>query len=361
MATYRFLNERNFRYFCNGLTLDSQDLHVVDGALIGLETQTGLIGRIVSNNANNGYGPPIPTVGPQIIIDVTKFMHKDGTCLTVASVIKQNRIFNKQPALHINLRSPTLDIPQRIEIPLRHILKGLPSIDGTYIVYLHALKMLTLDTHEIQDRVYYGITKRDWMRRFGEHMKGALSDSPLLFHQALSEGIRSRSQQLKGEPVTGHILVGNYHVICAAGLDEQRAKDTEEYLVGKYSFAKAAGLNMIPGGQAGLAYLHKLRGIGKDIGLLVDDDRDRLLEDYCRDHPRKGLPNPLIAKYWKDGDFAARVICGGENRLTIDQVRDIRAMAELGHQLAEICAAVGLSNELQVMRVVAGLTYSRVK
>jgi hypothetical protein len=191
-------------------------------------------------------------------------------------------------------------------------------------------------------------------------MNGALGDSPLLFHRALNEGIRSRVQQLANEHITGRVMVGNYHVVCAAGLNETEAEDTEEYLVEKYSFTKSEGLNMIPGGRAGIAYLHKLNVLLDEKPVLLDEDREKLLGNYFREHPRKGLPNPLIAEYWRDEDFAARVICSGDNRLTVKQVRDIRTLAALGHSCVHICHVLGITNELQVRKVLSGKTYGRV-
>src|SRR3546814_1682751 len=43
------------------------------------------------------------------------------------------------PVVFFNLQSPTLDIPMRVEVPLRALLKGGRKLQGTYSVYLHAL------------------------------------------------------------------------------------------------------------------------------------------------------------------------------------------------------------------------------
>jgi hypothetical protein len=68
----------------------------------------------------------------------------------------------------IRMHSPLLDIPMRLEIPLRAVIRGGPALYGTYSVYLHAL--LADDGTEF---VYYGITKRGWNLRFAEHTKSA--------------------------------------------------------------------------------------------------------------------------------------------------------------------------------------------
>jgi hypothetical protein len=106
------------------------------------------------------------------------------------------------------------------------------------------------------------------MKRFNEHVQQAMRDeSPLLFHRTLRAGVAGRMHQLHGfaagqptESTSPHIMVANHHVVCAAGLSEDKALEGEEYLVEKYSFRKPVGLNMIPGGKAGIAYLHRPEG-----------------------------------------------------------------------------------------------------
>ncbi len=287
-----------------------------------------------------------------------------GNRLSTAPVVEQKEILNTAPALHINLRSPSLDIPQRVEVPLRYVLKGLPKLENTYMVYLHVLKM-----EDGSDHVYYGITKRGWIKRFNEHMSGALRErSPLLFHRTLREGILGRMTQLYGsasmeedsDEKVEKILVGNHHVICAAGLTESQALETEEYLVGKYSFSLPNGLNMIPGGKAGISYLHKLNVIPADTAVLVDEDREKIIKKYIEDHPRRGVPNPLVAQIWNDSEYAAKVICGRDGRLSVEQVQLIREAALEGLRTSEIRELVNAKNDQQVKRVLDGKTYARI-
>jgi hypothetical protein len=163
------------------------------------------------------------------------------------------------------------------------------------------------------------------------------------------------------ESSTGHVLHSTHHVICVAGVDEEAANASEEYLVQKYSFRHPMGLNMIPGGRAGIAYLHQLRAIGDDDDAPTDEARERALSAYLRQNPRKGLPNPATARNWEDPDFAARVICGPAGRLAQEQLREIRRLASLGTLPDEISAAVGAASPQQVQRVIKGKTYGRVR
>ena len=364
MKKYKFLDERKFRFICQGLTLTSKDMEVFDHALIGLDKLKGIPNKIISHSNRFGFGMPPSFKGPQVIANLDVLYSPEKGRLSTATIVEHKEILDAAPALHINLRSPSLDIPQRVEIPLRYVLKGLPKLENTYMVYLHVLKM-----EDGSDYVYYGITKRGWMKRFNEHMSGALRDrSPLLFHRTLREGILGRVTQLYGkvsmeadsDEKVQKILVGNHHVVCAAGLPEEQALETEEYLVGNYSFSLPNGLNMIPGGKAGISYLHKLNALPADTPILVDEDREKIIKKYIEDHPRKGVPNPLVAQIWNDADYAAKVICGRDGRLSIEQVQLIREAAIEGLRVSEIRELVSAKDNQQVMRVLDGKTYARI-
>ncbi|GAA5446118.1 hypothetical protein Misp06_04327 [Microbulbifer sp. NBRC 101763] len=365
MKRYKFLDERKFRYLCQGLTLDKRDLAVLDSSLVGLDKINKLTSRIVSHNQKYGFSKSFVEVGPQIIVNLNKMYSPEKGPFVMAPVVKENSILDKAPSLHINLNSPSLDIPQRIEIPLRLVLKGLPKLEGTYMVYLHVLKM-----EDGVDYVYYGITKRGWMKRFNEHISSSLkNESNLLFHRTLREGVLGRLTQLYGESsapgqskeFVEKILIGNYHVVCGAGLSEENALETEEYLVNKYSFSHNNGLNMIPGGREGIAYLHKHNLLSKKKSILTDAEKDNILSKYLRENPRKGLPNLAISEHWNNPDYAAKVICGRTGRLTVEQVGVIREAALDGRSIEEIKKIInGKSNE-QIRNVIRGKTYKRIE
>ncbi len=293
MKRYHFLDERKFRYFCQGLTLDAQDMATLAKVLCSLDKVRKLPSKIVALNGKHGFGAPPNFPGPQIIISLEKTFSRSGGPTSVSSVSEHSNILNAAPGLHIHLRSPTLEIPQRIEIPLRYVLKGLPDIEGTHMIYLH-----TLAVREGPPFVYYGITKRGWMKRFNEHMAGALKrESRLMFHKTLRKAILGRlvelgsaTGELNGGTPPTMALAGNHHVVCAAGLNEEQALEAEEYLVGKYSFGHERGLNMIPGGKAGVAHLHRLNVLSPNRRGILDEDREEAMDQYLRDHPSKGNP-----------------------------------------------------------------------
>ncbi|MSQ21648.1 MAG: hypothetical protein EXR39_19455 [Betaproteobacteria bacterium] len=283
----------------------------------------------------------------------------------MSQVIADNENLGGSPGLHIALHSISLDIPQRVEIPLRYVIKGLPSLESKHMIYLHVLKM-----GDGANLVYHGITKRGWMKRYNEHTVRAIrEESPLLFHRALRDGCLARLRQLgieqaqtiQGVSSAHGQMIGNHHVVCAAGLTEDEAMEHEEYLVEKYSFGRADGLNMIPGGRAGLRYLHHLKALKKEERPILDDERDTILERLARSSPRKGMPNPLLAEHWLNPEYAARVICGSGDRFTLDQVAQIRRLASTGTPIAEIRRELQFESARRIRNILSGKTYSRVR
>jgi hypothetical protein len=113
---------------------------------------------------------------------------------------------------------------------------------------------------------------------------------------------------------------------------------------------------MIPGGHEGMRSLHRL-SIGREH--METDEREAALADYIKRNPSHG-PRPAMIERWNDPDYAEAVICGRDNRLTADQVREIRYRAVCGMAPKEISGAVGALNLAQVERVLAGRTYSRI-
>lgn len=90
------------------------------------------------------------------------------------------------------------------------------------------------------------------------------------------------------------------------------------------------------------------------------EDRDRAIEAWQRINPRAGIPNLLISALWKDDEYAAKIICGADGRLSIDQVRRIRKLIEEGIPVEKITELVGAKNVRQVQGVLTGEHYSRI-
>lgn len=214
-----------------------------------------------------------------------------------------------------------------------------------YHVYQHMLA-----SNEPGDRIpigrYTGVTKRGWRARWQQHVTAANAGSNCLFHRT----IRNFQQDVKTKLM--------FHDIVACVNSEQTAMDIEEYFIDRDSLYPN-GLNMIPGGNAGLAYLRKIGALGAKEHVGVDD-RELIINRFFDRTSRKGLPNPLAAANWLNSDYAEKVICSGPDRLKPQQIRDARFFSSLGQDAETVAVRVGARNVEQIERMLSGRTYSRV-
>lgn len=234
--------------------------------------------------------------------------------------------------LVIDTFSQVGDADAQIILPLNPFFKSYTRIDGTHTVYMHSFQTEA-------PLPYVGLTKRPWFKRFSQHVSSAKAGSTYLFHRAIRE----------------HHASPALHQIFFTELSQDGAFRFEEELVDAFSLYPK-GLNMIPGGLAGLRYLASIGRDAKDA-----KERDGIVEDLAAKETLKGKPNPLCAARWQsDPDFVERVICGHSGRLTAEQVRTIRLHASFGQSAAEIARSTGARHERQVRNVLRGATYSRV-
>jgi hypothetical protein len=148
-----------------------------------------------------------------------------------------------------------------------------------------------------------------------------------------------------------------HHKAMGVTNDLEALYAAEEELVEGH-WADERRLNMIPGGKSGLKYLRDNGMLGRGV-VPLPDERDRIIATWLRDHPRKGLPAPWVAKKWKDDAWAIAQICGRDDRLSVDQVRSIRLLAHT-HSAEDIASRIGARNAAQVQRLLDGKTYVRV-
>jgi hypothetical protein len=232
---------------------------------------------------------------------------------------------------------------ENIGMALPALLSTAPSVSNSFQVYDH-----TFSTDEIGSPIerarYIGVTKRGWRTRWAEHVRAANSGSHYRFHQAI------RNWQGRAQSIS--------HTVISCGLSEKKAMDMEESMIG-FETLYPLGLNMIPGGNAGLAYLRKIGALGKNERISADDRQDVINRFFDR-ASRKGLPNPLAAANWLNSEYAEKVICAGPDRLKPQQIRDARYMASLGQDAQTIATRIDARNIAQVERLLSGSTYSRV-
>lgn len=176
-----------------------------------------------------------------------------------------------------------------------------------------------------------------------EHFNEIKSGSNKLFHQTWREFTGKKNVMLSSE-----LVVGDHSF--------EQIMSWEEDFVDRYM--ELVSLNMIPGGFKGMRFLHKHRLLKGDRVSIKD--RDAALVEYQRQHPKAGIPNLLISKLWKDDEYAARIICGPEGRLSVQQVQEIRKLNAMGIPLEKIVELVKALNIQQVQRVISGETYTRI-
>ena len=231
-----------------------------------------------------------------------------------------------------------------ISFPLQYIMHGYPKIKNQHFGYCHKIALMNDDGSFDKEYVYVGVTGRNWLQRMNEHFNEIKSGSNKLFHQTWREFTGKKNVILSSE-----LVIGDHTY--------EQIMSWEEDFVDRYMEA-GVSLNMIPGGFKGMRFLHKHRLLNSDRVSLKE--RDRAIIKYQRQHPKAGVPNLLISELWKDDDYAAKIICGSEGRLSIQQVQEIRRLNDMGIPLEKIVELVNSRNIQQVQRVVKGDTYSRI-
>ena len=274
----------------------------------------------------------------------------------------------KDPKGHIEIYSigdpNTGPLRSMIAVPISYVVNQSENFTRQYVIYVHSISSKDVYTpSEVEDFTlnYIGLTKQGWRKRFSQHMSNARSGSPLLFHKALRD-------HYVGSSVVAHRVV----TVCET---EKEAMDAEELLVEggeKEDFENAdafvgmdgwvfgtlypKGLNMIPGGYAGLRVLHKMGAMKNNKPFNVEQ-RDKILMSHVQ---KEGRSNPLLAAHWENEDYATKIICGPEDRLKPHQIQEARTLGFLGREPAEIVKIVGAKNERQIQNLLAARTYSRI-
>lgn len=207
---------------------------------------------------------------------------------------------------------------------------------------------------------YIGITKRTWQKRYLEHKNASLKGSYLLFHRAL-----------RGE----YCGIGSFeHIIMKAGLSENQALELEEADVESQSLypIHPHGLNMIPGGKAGLKLISSW-AMRKKVQLktvLTPDNAENVLveiQEKCLrdldDGNAKNHSNPKLAELWaKNIEFRIKATTNQNNRFSYKQIQTARILHSSGWTSEKILAAVTTIDEKnvsleQIERLLAGKTY----
>ena len=216
--------------------------------------------------------------------------------------------------------------------PLNAVLKGSDDLAGLHCIYMHSI----LCDCPLS---YIGVSGRRWFDRYAEHRRAAEQGSHFIFHAALRDHAEKAIQ----------------HRVLVAGISHGTSMSLEEEFVENLSLYPR-GLNLIPGGFAGIRYLSSLGITARNAA-----ERDEQVEALAARENVDGKPNPLCAARWaSDQDFVNRVICGHSGRLTVAQVRQIRMHASFGREFSDVADVTG-SSVSQVKRVLSGDAYGRIK
>lgn len=345
----KYLHLDNLRYLFGHVNgVDESDLKCLDELLTNLDTAKdspfkGELTKIIAFNKQSKSVTQLPTTKLsghtyEFRIGANRF----GKKLASGSIIET--LEARAPMFAFELGSSLLG-RYSIAVPMRHLLKNATKLRGKHLVYSHQFG----DAE--QSYLYYGITKQGMNTRFMQHIRS--SKEPLtLFHTKLNEFMQAA--WLGGNDT--YLL----STINAAGLTEDEAMDTEEYLVDKYSLHSkhSVGVNMIPGGKAGIAALHTLRVFGdRAVSTSETVDKEAVL---CRHFDSHKLALSAIRK-WEDGGYAESVICNNPNNLDKSDVLSIRLMSAMGHSIDHILHQSNARNAEQITRLLSGKTYGRIQ
>jgi hypothetical protein len=232
-----------------------------------------------------------------------------------------------------------------ISFPVQIVMKGFPWIEDNHFGYCHGIAFREADGRVRDQHNYIGITKRSWLKRMSEHFREIQSGSSKAFHSAWRQCAGNSNVYLTSELITSNHTFDQIMAWEEWAVDEQMAAGTS--------------LNMIPGGFKGMKFLHEHRITRAP--LITIDEREEAVKRYQALNPRVGIPNLLISQLWNDPEYAEKVICRAEGRLSADQVRRIRELNDVGIPIEKIAEIVSARNSLQVERVLKGATYSRIQ
>ncbi|WP_108257699.1 GIY-YIG nuclease family protein [Mangrovicoccus ximenensis] len=262
-------------------------------------------------------------------------------------------------------------------LPLGYALRELEDITlrpGGYQIYRHHLypsaapmpvapmrpgadPVLPWAAHAGTGLVYTGLTSRSWAKRLAEHRRTAHAGSGTLFHQAL-----------RG---TFFPVAKTEHEILRAGVTRAEAMRLEEIEIEDRSLfpIHARGLNMIPGGEAGMKFIAQWRrgpGAPPEPGA-VEEAYDAALKEMLAARLEGCVPDAsAIARLWAENlAYRIGVTCGRGDRLSQLQITFARIWHACGWSEEKIAAKLdGVDRRRakpeQVRRLLAGKTYADV-
>lgn len=276
-----------------------------------------------------------------------------------AHIIPQNRPVGLQRIImHFRINS-TKGHQSDFKIPLQCLLKGWGRANDGSQVYVHTLTYGKIVDHEnkldangnkVKEISYVGMTTRNWLERFDEHIAEVRKGVGYLFHQAMRDSL------LRNDMVYNHELYD-------LNLSYDDAMNIEELLINVWSTLAPQGFNMVPGGFNGPNELEKHGILKKSDRKLKGQDMldkvDEAIRKFIEKELKEGNPNPLICDWWSDDEKYWSAMESHHKRLNMAQVDKIWALYAKGLPLEQIKEEVSALNERQVKGVLDGKHYKR--
>lgn len=250
-----------------------------------------------------------------------------------------------------------------ISIPLQCVIKNWGDASKDHMIYEHDISPMDHAADQLGEQFkaarYIGLTSRNWQTRYREHQRDALTGSELLFHTTLASvfpegGISQVGMGVFEVVRRGLCLTSELEYV---NLTYEEAMQVEEKLVERT--LHPAGLNMIPGGFAGLKFLHKLGFLSR--GKATVEERNLAAAKYLHQLPHQRNPSPWISERWQKDEYYEQVVLGRPNTLGKEQVQQIRKFGNDWKFNPKIIARLSGASERQVRDVLSGKYYSRVK
>lgn len=266
----------------------------------------------------------------------------------------------------VDLQNPgdTFVVSRRvISVPLQCVIKNWGDVSQGHMIYEHHISPMDHSQKQLAEQFkaarYIGLTSRNWQTRYREHQRDALTGSELLFHTTLASIFPEGGISQVGMGVFEIVRSGLCFIseLEYVNLTFEEAMQVEEKLVGHT--LHPAGLNMIPGGYAGLKLLHKLGYLARSKATV--EERNFASANYLRQLQKSRNPAPWVAEKWQKDEYYEQVILSRSNTLSKDQVHQIRKFGIDWKFSTEIIARLSGASERQVRDVLSGKYYSRVQ
>lgn len=285
---------------------------------------------------------------------------KHGTPQAPMLMVSFDRCSGNAPRHSVQVSAGSRVLSRRIlSVPLQCVLRHWGNPASGYMIYEHNISAMDHAVPQFQSMSYIGLTSRNWQTRYKEHQRDALVGSELLFHTTLAQVLNKDGVLQAGMGPFELVRAG----VCLlseleyVNLSYDEAMEVEERLVERTLHPK--GLNMIPGGLAGIRFLHKLGFLNS--GRCSVEDRDFAASKYLLESSRSRGLAPWVSSKWLEDAYYEAVVLKREKTLSREQVLSIRKYGMDWGFAPELIASLSGANLRQVRDVLSGKYYSRVQ